>query len=216
MIKLTLNPFLEDLSEIELIILAKKECKYTADARTALLKKYQPYIYKLLLLYPYYIQEDLEILAYVGLIKAIEHFDSNKNVILITYAQFFIRKEITNYINNEMKIAKREISELILEESQFIEFENYENHKPLNKIQSEKSEIENKYDRNSIKTQISNFINELTQQEQLLISLIFFQGYRAVDAAEKLNIEKSRASQILNSIKQKGQKKLSYFKMKEK
>ena len=211
MLKLSFNPFLSTLSEKELITLVKKECNYTNDAKTALLKKYQPYISNLLKLYPNYIKEDLEVLAYVGLIKAIENFDMNKNVKLITFARFYIKKEIAKFIKNELELTKREVSELLIEDSQYINFEEYELRKSRSDIYMEKLEIENSYDNNIIKTSVNSFTKELSPQQQLLINLIINHGCTSAEAARHLNISKPRVTQLLNSIRKKGLKKLSYL-----
>ena len=211
MLKLSFNPFLSTLSEKELITLVKKECNYTNDAKTALLKKYQPYISNLLKLYPSYIKEDLEVLAYVGLIKAIENFDLKKGVKLITFARFYIKKEIANFIKNELELTKREVSELLIEDPQYISIEEHEIRKSKNEIYWEKMAVEKEYDDNITQVQINSFTKELTPQQQLLINLMFYHGNSATEVAKHLNISKPRVTQLLNCIKNKGLKKLTYL-----
>ena len=59
--------------------------------------------------------EDLVQVGSIGLIKAIEFFDSSKNVKFKTYASYFIRGEIKHYLRDKASIIKapRELQELV-------------------------------------------------------------------------------------------------------
>ncbi len=59
--------------------------------------------------------EDLIQVGSIGLIKAIEFFDTNKNTKFKTYATYFIRGEIKHYLRDKASIIKapRELQELV-------------------------------------------------------------------------------------------------------
>ncbi len=59
--------------------------------------------------------EDLVQVGSIGLIKAIEFFDPDKNVKFKTYASYFIRGEIKHYLRDKASIIKapRELQELV-------------------------------------------------------------------------------------------------------
>lgn len=59
--------------------------------------------------------EDLVQVGSIGLIKAIEFFDLNKNARFKTYASYFIRGEIKHYLRDKASIIKapRELQELV-------------------------------------------------------------------------------------------------------
>ena len=59
--------------------------------------------------------EDLVQVGSIGLIKAIEFFDPNKNARFKTYASYFIRGEIKHYLRDKASIIKapRELQELV-------------------------------------------------------------------------------------------------------
>lgn len=59
--------------------------------------------------------EDLIQVGSIGLIKAIEFFDSNKNAKFKTYASYFIRGEIKHYLRDKASMIKapRELQELV-------------------------------------------------------------------------------------------------------
>jgi RNA polymerase sigma-B factor len=59
--------------------------------------------------------EDLVQVGSIGLIKAIEFFDTNKNTKFKTYATYFIRGEIKHYLRDKASIIKapRELQELV-------------------------------------------------------------------------------------------------------
>lgn len=211
MIPISINPHLINLPEKQLIIIAQKNSKYSSDAKNILLKKYQPYISKLMQKYPSYIKEDLESIAYVGLLKAIENFDINKNNLLITYAQYFIKKEISKYIKNDLEKKQKEVSEFIIDSTQDIDFDTYESQMSLSETQSLKITVDNTYNLILNKERIRNFVNELTLQQSSVIDLIYFKGLNNAEAAKILNISKARVTQLLASIKQNGKKKLSKY-----
>lgn len=203
--------FFENLSETELILIAKKGCNYSSEAQNALLNKYQPYISKLLNNYPYYLHDDLEMLAYLGILKALKSFDITKNVLLITYAQYFIKKELGNFINNEIGKKKAEINELIIEEKGNIDFKSHEESQKIEEILNEKERIEDSLDLHVVRQSMQIFINELTTQQNTVAGLIFYCGYSSAEVSRQLHISKARVSQIISIIKQKGRTKLSNF-----
>lgn len=66
--------------------------------------------------------EDLIQVGSIGLIKAIEFFDVNKNTKFKTYATYFIRGEIKHYLRDKASIIKtpRELQELVFKISSAI------------------------------------------------------------------------------------------------
>lgn len=66
--------------------------------------------------------EDLVQVGSIGLIKAIEFFDINKNVKFKTYASYFIKGEIKHYLRDKSYIIKapRELQELVFKISSAI------------------------------------------------------------------------------------------------
>ena len=45
-------------------------------------------------------EEDLLQEAYFGLLKAIQHYEPSENVLFMTYASYWIRRQVQNYIQN--------------------------------------------------------------------------------------------------------------------
>lgn len=68
--------------------------------------------------------EDLIQVGSIGLIKAIEFFDPDKNTKFKTYASYFIRGEIKHYLRDKASIIKapRELQELVFKISSAVKF----------------------------------------------------------------------------------------------
>lgn len=172
--------------EIELLKLAKTDIKY----RNIILESNLKFVFSVAKKYKGYgvDMEDLISEGNLGLIKAIEKFDTDKDVKFISYAIFWIKAYIINYIN---KVQNKNYNEIVYDEP----YEILEDECKL--FNSEIEEHISNVEKNT-KLKVETLMSVLDDREKNILEMYFgINGDEMTldDIGEILNISKERVRQ---------------------
>lgn len=146
-----------------------------------------------------YEKEDLLSIGIIGLIKALDNFDINREMKFSSLATACINNEIISFLRKE----KRKILSISLDQKISIDSD-----KTINDIIKDKNiDIENDYLKNEETNILLNLINNLTEREKNIIYLKFgfIDGicYTQKEIADKLKMSRANVSRIINECKNK-------------
>ncbi|MDW8055202.1 MAG: sigma-70 family RNA polymerase sigma factor [Elusimicrobiota bacterium] len=125
--------------------------------------------------------EDLLQEGFLGLAKAYKNFDPSKNILFKTYAYYWIRKQILEYIKNIKKFS-------------YISFD---------EIETEKLSYQEKFEDNDNHNEISFNEEVFTELEQKVLDLSFNKKVPLSDIAKELNLKRERVRQVQNKALRK-------------
>ena len=158
----------------------------------------------------------------IGLIKAIERYDSNRAK-FSTYAYIKIRGEILDYLrkldflprsvreklkNGEVSELKEEVATLISIEEKL--FGNSERYFVKDTLISDLPDPEDLVMKDEIKQILASAISQLSEKEQLVLQLIFVEELDLKSISEILGVSVSRVSQIKTGALKKLRKTLEH------
>ena len=154
-------------------------------------------------------QDDLVSIGTIGLIKAINTFDTDKNIRLSSYASRCIENEILMYFRNSRKMSQ----DISLNEE--IDSDSDGNSLTLMDVMSVEDSIIDELDTKIKSEKLSTYINEcLTARERLIIKMRYgLDGHNPLtqrEVAQRLKISRSYVSRIekkaLSSLKKRYEK----------
>lgn len=127
--------------------------------------------------------DDLVQEGFLGLKKAYKNFDPSKNVLFHTYAYYWVKKQILEYIKNNKKLNLTNFDEVGLENLSYEENFDHQQYKENNKINFKKDTID--------------------ELEQKVLDLNFNKNLPLDKISKELNIPRERVRQIYNKALRK-------------
>lgn len=154
-----------------------------------------------------YEKSELVSIGLVALIKAVDTYDNNRNVIFYSYALKCIRNEILSYIRKNKKLSSN-----ISLDSYFYDNGNDKKVPYINSLISDFDNIENIAINNELNKLLSQKINELDDIEKEVLNLYYNLDYTQRQIGEILNVSYSTINNMLKRILKKLKK--SFYKSK--
>ena len=153
-----------------------------------------------------YDEEDLFSIGIIGLIKAIDTFDINKNANISTYA--------TRCINNEILMSirkgKKYLKDIKLEEP--ISLNGFDNIKVKDVIADDSADFTEKYDEYELWQEVRRQVENLEERDKEVIKLYFgFYNnvqYTQEEISNKVNTARSNVSRIISRVVEQIEKNL--------
>lgn len=150
-----------------------------------------------------YDKKELVAIGIIGLMKGIDHFDTQKNVEFSTF--------VTRCINNEIGMFLRRLKKYEIEETleKPISIDNEENSLKIEDVISNETNILREYTDKELKKRLQEIIKELSNREKKIIMLFFgFYNdkiYSQKEIATMLGLSQSYVSRlILQTVKKIG------------
>ena len=145
-------------------------------------------------------KSDLISTGLIGLIKAVDSFDVDKNISFLTYADKCIRNEINMFFRKNKKHQKDSSLEALVLNDTLEDVEtSYEKF-----LCDKQVNIEEKYIDDDIISQLRIIISSLPEREQKILTMYFGLGNRTVctqqEIAEQLNVSQSYLSRKIKQI----------------
>lgn len=154
-----------------------------------------------------YEKSELVSIGLVALIKAVDTYDNNHNVIFYFYALKCIRNEILSYIRKNKKLSSN-----ISLDSYFYDNGNDKKVPYINSLISDFDNVENIAINNELNKLLSQKINELDDIEKEVLNLYYNLDYTQRQIGEILNVSYSTINNMLKRILKKLKK--SFYKSK--
>ncbi len=154
-----------------------------------------------------YEKSELVSIGLVALIKAVDTYDNNRNVIFYSYALKCIRNEILSYIRKNKKLSSN-----ISLDSYFYDNGNDKKIPYINSLISDFDNVENIAINNELNRLLSQKINELDDIEKEVLNLYYNLDYTQRQIGEILNVSYSTINNMLKRILKKLKK--SFYKSK--
>lgn len=154
-----------------------------------------------------YEKSELVSIGLVALIKAVDTYDNNRNVIFYSYALKCIRNEILSYIRKNKKLSSN-----ISLDSYFYDNGNDKKVPYINSLISDFDDVENIAINNELNKLLSQKINELDDIEKEVLNLYYNLDYTQRQIGEILNVSYSTINNMLKRILKKLKK--SFYKSK--
>lgn len=154
-----------------------------------------------------YEKSELVSIGLVALIKAVDTYDNNRNVIFYSYALKCIRNEILSYIRKNKKLSSN-----ISLDSYFYDNGNDKKVPYINSLISDFDDVENIAINNELNRLLSQKINELDDIEKEVLNLYYNLDYTQRQIGEILNVSYSTINNMLKRILKKLKK--SFYKSK--
>lgn len=154
-----------------------------------------------------YEKSELVSIGLVALIKAVDTYDNNRNVIFYSYALKCIRNEILSYIRKNKKLSSN-----ISLDSYFYDNGNDKKVPYINSLISDFDNVENIAINNELNKLLSQKINELDDIEKEVLNLYYNLDYTQRQIGEILNVSYSTINNMLKRILKKLKK--SFYKSK--
>ena len=154
-----------------------------------------------------YEKSELVSIGLVALIKAVDTYDNNRNVIFYSYALKCIRNEILSYIRKNKKLSSN-----ISLDSYFYDNGNDKKIPYINSLISDFDNVENIAINNELNKLLSQKINELDDIEKEVLNLYYNLDYTQRQIGEILNVSYSTINNMLKRILKKLKK--SFYKSK--
>lgn len=154
-----------------------------------------------------YEKSELVSIGLVALIKAVDTYDNNRNVIFYSYALKYIRNEILSYIRKNKKLSSN-----ISLDSYFYDNGNDKKIPYINSLISDFDNVENIAINNELNRLLSQKINELDDIEKEVLNLYYNLDYTQRQIGEILNVSYSTINNMLKRILKKLKK--SFYKSK--
>lgn len=154
-----------------------------------------------------YEKSELVSIGLVALIKAVDTYDNNRNVIFYSYALKCIRNEILSYIRKNKKLSSN-----ISLDSYFYDNGNDKKVPYINSLISDFDNVENIAINNELNRLLSQKINELDDIEKEVLNLYYNLDYTQRQIGEILNVSYSTINNMLKRILKKLKK--SFYKSK--
>lgn len=154
-----------------------------------------------------YEKSELVSIGLVALIKAVDTYDNNRNVIFYPYALKCIRNEILSYIRKNKKLSSN-----ISLDSYFYDNGNDKKVPYINSLISDFDNVENIAINNELNRLLSQKINELDDIEKEVLNLYYNLDYTQRQIGEILNVSYSTINNMLKRILKKLKK--SFYKSK--
>lgn len=200
MSNLLLSTTLSDLNLVEII---KSDSSQSTQAKTILLSRYHYLILKSVKPYlKIFEYDDLFQIATQGFLTALYKFDVNRGKSIGVYTRFYILNLICEYVKNSIKHEKNQKKNFNTEKNDF----DY----PEACI-GELTTLDEEVDSSIITLAVEQFRSSLTSQEAKLVEYVFYEGKTLTESGTLMNVCKQRASQILQSVKKKGEKFFKYY-----
>lgn len=154
-----------------------------------------------------YEKSELVSIGLVALIKAVDTYDNNRNVIFYSYALKCIRNEILSYIRKNKKLSSN-----ISLDSYFYDNGNDKKIPYINSLISDFDNVENIAINNELNKLLSQKINELDDIEKEVLNLYYNLDYTQRQIGEILNVSYTTINNMLKRILKKLKK--SFYKSK--
>lgn len=142
-----------------------------------------------------YDKKDLVSIGCIGLIKAVETFDTSKNFSFITYAARCIDNEILMFLNKLKKY--KNVDSL----NKVISYDEYDNELKIEDIICDKNNVIEKYIENETYHIINQTVKELPKRDREIIMMYFGfyddKIYTQKEIGEILSIEQSYVSRLI-------------------
>lgn len=168
--------------------------KLNQEERESFIKKYLNLAYKIANRYSIPIlKEDLRQIAIIGLIKAVDKFDSNRGDRFISFAIPFIRGEIQHYLRDRFigikvprslqgKIKVQSLDEMAFQENIF-----RPNQYSILETLPDTRQLDKEADF-LVKDQLLTLFGKISKEQRDAISLVHLDGLTQIQAAKKLGV----------------------------
>lgn len=146
--------------------------------------------------------EDVMSASYIGLIKAVDTFDINKNFKFAGYAYTCIKNEIGICLREN----RNKLDFISLEEENFIsleeEIKNSKKEVLLKDLIKDNIDIEKGYEKKEMYMSIKDTIEMLPDKDKEIIKMTYYEGLKEIEIAEKLNLTCQAISlRLISSLK---------------
>ena len=154
--------------------------------------------------------DDLLQIGFIGLLKAIERFDTGFDVMFSTYAVPMILGEIKRYIRDDGNIKVSRQLKTDMRNLRLIreEYYNRTGNPPKLSYLAEKINRESEEERNVSMIDLKNSISMLGERERQIIVLRYFKDMTQQQVAEKVGISQVQVSRIEKRVLQELREKM--------